>query len=91
MAGGQALFAAPPPSRNRPGALNSLRRVRSELAAVYRDARVGRISAAELTRFAYALNVLARLLESEQQEARIEALEQQLEARQWSGGQIRID
>ena len=61
----------------RPGALNSIPRIRDELARVYRDARTGRIPTGEATRLAYILNVMARLIETGELEARIEKLERE--------------
>ena len=71
---------ATPPSA-RPGALNTVGRVRAELGNVYRDARQGRISPQDLTRFAYALNALARMIAFEEFERRIDALEAEADRR----------
>lgn len=59
----------------RPGALNTLARVREELSQVYRDGRTGRIKTNEMTRFAYTLRELGTLIERETWEQRITALE----------------
>jgi hypothetical protein len=56
--------------------LDSLRRVRLELSAVYRDARAGRIPSSEATRLAYVVRQIADLLEVERIEQRLDALEQ---------------
>ena len=65
----------------RPGALNTLGRVREELGTVYRDAREGKIETQDLTRFAYALSVLAKVIETETYEIRMAAIEAALAAR----------
>jgi hypothetical protein len=49
--------------------------VRQELAAVYRDMRSGAIPSGTGTRLAFTLQVLGKLIEAEQFEARIDALE----------------
>tara|TARA_B100000315_G_scaffold117171_1_gene107424 strand:- start:175 stop:480 length:306 start_codon:yes stop_codon:yes gene_type:complete len=65
----------------RPGALNSLTRVRRELSRVYRDARQGRLETSELGRYAYALNILSKIVEAESLEERLASIEQMLEGR----------
>ncbi len=60
----------------RPGPLNTLRRVRGELARVYRDARTRRLDPADATKLTYMLGTLARILEVDQLEERIAALEE---------------
>lgn len=57
--------------------LQDARAIRRELAAVYRDARAGKIETQDATRLGYLLNLLGQALEREELEARIEALEHQ--------------
>lgn len=68
-------------STPRPGSLSTLTRVRRELGRVYRDARTGKIDPNELTKFAYTLNVMGKLLEGESFEERLKALEQTIEGK----------
>ena len=49
--------------------------MRRELAAVYREARSGRIPAAEATKLAHILEVMRRMHEASELEARLEQLE----------------
>lgn len=63
-----------PRRRYRP-ALNSVGRVREELAKVYRAARNGEIALSDATRLTYMLDKLARMLVEQDLEERIEALE----------------
>ena len=65
----------------RPGALNTIGRVRGELASLYRDARSGKIPPSDATRFAYILNMLARMIEQEDLESRLRIVEDSLEMR----------
>ena len=65
----------------RPGSLSTLTRVRRELGRAYRDARTGKIDPNELTKLAYALNVMGKLLEGESFEERLKALEQTIEGK----------
>lgn len=51
--------------------------IRRELAAVYRDARAGKIETQDATRLGYLLNLLGQAHERQELEARIEALEVQ--------------
>lgn len=57
--------------------LQDARAIRRELAAVYRDARAGKIETQDATRLGYLLNLLGQALEREELETRIEALENQ--------------
>jgi len=63
------------PSPPKVGRLTNLRGVRTELRAVYADARQGRIDTQDATRLAYVLQVTAKVLETEALEARLEKLE----------------
>lgn len=49
--------------------------IRRELAAVYRDARAGKIETQDATRLGYLLNLLGQAHERQELEARIETLE----------------
>jgi len=49
--------------------------IRHEMAAVYREARNGKIDLAAATRLVYMLQALGRIIEGSELEARIEALE----------------
>lgn len=69
------------PPTPRPGALNTLARVREELGTVYRDARQGLMETQDLTRYAYALSLLSKVIETETYETRMAAIEAALAAR----------
>lgn len=49
--------------------------MRRELATVYREARSGRIAPSEATKLAHLLEVLRRMYETSELEARLERLE----------------
>lgn len=55
--------------------LRDSRAIRRELAAVYRDARTGKIETQDATRLGYLLNLLGQAHERQELEARIETLE----------------
>jgi hypothetical protein len=63
---------APTPPRVR---LTRLRDVRGELAKVYADARHGRIDTQDASRLAFVLGQLGKLIEAEEFERRLTALE----------------
>ncbi len=65
----------------RPGALNTLGRVREELGQIYRDARQGRMQTQDLTRLAYTLSLLSKVIETETYETRMAAIEHALAVR----------
>ena len=69
--------ALPPllPVRTRPIPLATLRDLRSELGAIYRMARSGKVATQDLTRFAYALGCLRDMLIAEEIELRLTRLE----------------
>jgi len=69
-----------PTSPPRVGRLTNLRAVRRELARVYVDARQGRIDPRDAARLAFVLSAMAKTLESELIERRIDALEGRLAA-----------
>ncbi len=56
-------------------ALRKIEHVRDELARVYRHARTGKIKTSEATRLTYILVSLARIIETNDLEKRIELLE----------------
>ena len=55
--------------------LRSALAIRRELAAVYRDARTGKLALADATRLGYLLELLRRSVETSDLQERIEALE----------------
>ena len=61
--------------------LHDAHAVRRELAAVYRDARCGRIETQDATRLGYLLDRLLRALETSDLQDRLELLEAILKAR----------
>jgi hypothetical protein len=63
------------PAAGRRFRLTSCRGVRRELAALYADARLGRVPTADASRLANILDVLRRTLEAGELEARLAALE----------------
>jgi len=68
----QNLPQTPPP---RVGRLDSLQGVRRELVRIYKDMRQKKIPTQEGTRFAFVLQIIAKVLEQSDLEQRIEALE----------------
>lgn len=75
----EVLQPPPPPAKPPRGsraALSKLSHIRTELAAVYREARSGKLATEEATRLCYLLHTLARIIEASDFEARITALEQ---------------
>lgn len=67
-----------PVSRSTPKInLQNAAAIRRELAAVYRDARAGKIETQDATRFGYLLNLLGQAYEREVLENRLDALEVQ--------------
>lgn len=65
---------ATPPSRLRLK-LSTAEDCRRELARLYREARVNQIDVADASRLANILQIMSRLIETSDLEARIEALE----------------
>jgi len=59
-------------------ALTKMAHVRTELSRLYREARTGKIDMGDATKLTYILQVLAKIIEGGELEARIEALEQAL-------------
>jgi len=68
----------PPAPRGARAALSKMHHVRTELAAVYREARGGKLDTQEATRLTYMLQVLARIIEVSEIEMRIRAVEERL-------------
>ena len=69
---GSGLGEDPPPRRAR---LDTMARVRRELARVYREARVGVIDVADASKLANILQIMGRMIETSEVEARLDALE----------------
>lgn len=57
--------------------LETVQNVRRELARIYREARRGELKVETATRLAYLLDLMSRLIERSELEARIEVLEAQ--------------
>lgn len=69
----------PPPHRKTSIPLAKISDVRFEIAKLYREARTGKIDVQDATRLAYLLQVLGKIIETSEIEARISALEHQQE------------
>lgn len=67
---GEVIVRAPSPRLR----LTSLRDVRREMAKVYADMRQGRIETSEGTRLTYVLSSLAKVIEVEQIEEKVDAV-----------------
>ena len=83
----KAKVANPPPSRlPRVKSLADLRSIRAECAALYRQAKAGRIEAGLFGRLTHCLGVLAGLIRDDALEARLSALEEAAaaDAAHWS-------
>ncbi|WP_157314093.1 hypothetical protein [Chitinibacter sp. GC72] len=63
------------PRRNRKPPLDTVCRVKKEMAKLYRDARAGAVDVSDASKLANMLNVLARLIETSELVQRMEALE----------------
>jgi hypothetical protein len=75
---GAVVLAVSQPTRGPyVGRLDTLPRVRRELAKLYREARQRRLDVGDATRLAYVLQVIAKILEGSELERRLEALEAQ--------------
>ena len=72
----------PAPRRTGRTNLHSIERVRQEMARCYREAKAGRIPAAEASRLTYILGEISKLLRDEALERRISELERLLEDRE---------
>ena len=75
------LLALAPTSRPRRPVLRTLPDVRREMARVYRQMRHGRIDTQDATRMTYVLTQLAKLIQTVELEARIDAVERALGSR----------
>ncbi len=73
---GKCLSTPLPPKARK--ALSKVEHCRAELAAVYREARAGRLDIADASKLGNILSLLARMIESGDVEQRVEALEQLL-------------
>ena len=69
---GSGLGEDPPPARAR---LDTMARVRRELARVYREARAGRLDVADASKLANILQIMGRMIETSEVETRLDALE----------------
>ena len=72
---GKAVSRLPTP---RVGQLSSLAGVRIELVKIYRSARRGELDTQDMTRLAYVLGQIAKVIETGDLEKRLERLEQGL-------------
>ena len=72
-----------PPSPHLKGsiALTKMQHVRAELSRLYREVRTGKLDAGTATKLTYMLQVLAKIIEGSDLEARLNALEQAQEKR----------
>ena len=71
---GAPLANTPPSSRRRRIRLDSIDRIRHELARIYREARDGDRDTTDFSRLANGLSILGRLIEGSDLERRVEAL-----------------
>jgi len=55
--------------------------MRRELATVYREMRVGKLAASDGTKLAHVLEIMRRMYETSELEARVELVERQLQTR----------
>ncbi len=79
----QKMEVLPPPPRQKGSiALTKMAHIRSELSRLYREARNGKIDLGDATKLTYILQVLAKVIEGNELEARIEALERAQEVSQ---------
>jgi len=75
------MVALVPISRRRGPVLESLTDVRREMARVYRHMRHGRIDTQDATRMTYVLTQIAKIIQTTELDARIEAVERALRMR----------
>lgn len=64
-----------PPGRKRVGKLHTIEAVRREAARLYREARRGEVAAGDASKLAVLLQLVARLIEGSDLEARVRRLE----------------
>ena len=74
----QSLTPSPPP---RVGPLNTMTRVREEMARVYKQARRGELSTSDASRLTFILSAIARLIEGSDLEQRLVGVERALQER----------
>ena len=67
-----------PPQKIR---LDSIKRIRLELASLYRDARAGNVPASDAARFAFILDRIRQCLANHELVERVETLEKRSHAR----------
>lgn len=72
---GKPVPTPPAKKRQRHIRLRTIDDVRAEAERVYRDARNGKISVSDSTKYSYNLAQIASLIELSEQERRLEALE----------------
>ncbi|MBC8017069.1 MAG: hypothetical protein H7X83_00935 [Verrucomicrobia bacterium] len=65
----------PPPRPKGSIALTKMAHIRAELGKVYREARTGKLDLSDATKLTFMLQVLGKVIEGGELEARIEALE----------------
>lgn len=75
------VLALVPTPRRRGPVLESLTDVRREMATVYRHMRHGRIDTQDATRMTYVLSQIAKIIQTAELEARVEAVERALKGR----------
>lgn len=63
------------PRRNRKPPLDTVCRVKKEMAKLYRDARAGAVDVSDASKLCNMLSILARLIETSELVQRMEALE----------------
>src|SRR4051794_41985642 len=80
---GSGLGEDPPPRRAR---LDTMARVRRELARVYREARAGRLDVADASKLANVLQIMGRMIETSEGETRPAAVERRGGGARWGGG-----
>ena len=76
----RVLALLPTPQRRGP-VLETLTDVRREMARVYRQMRHGRIDTQDATRMTYVLTQIAKIIQTTELDARIEAVERALRMR----------
>jgi hypothetical protein len=75
LASNGAASVEPPPIKHKRIRLDSIDRIRFELAKIYRQARDGERDTQDFSRLANGLSILGRLTEGGDLERRLEALE----------------
>jgi hypothetical protein len=80
----QSLIPPPPPPRV--GPLNTIQRIRGEMARLYKEARAGAVKTEDASRLAFILMSLARLIETSDLEDRLNTIEHQVLHERHRGG-----